>query len=251
MDFNVTWRNLAECGQNHRAVSTSHVRMGGCSAMWSMRDSMRCAATPREAIEERCKAMGAIQVQSMEEKIWKTYRQTKYRMTFAWQTITVYESFSWSASARWKYLRKPASILAPSWKNCYNRSRLFGKHLIDSVRFNVCVSNINAYMGLGMPMADRWLRGDRRSLFNHRTVLDRHARQVCWYDFSSFLGTRHRRPNHPIERNFEILQTGASERRLLASLFSQIAVGVVWAGHVVLSMADHNHMAHRFRFGSF
>lgn len=40
-------------------------------------------------------------------------------MTLAWQTTNVYESCSCLASERWKCLRKPASMRAPSWKNCY------------------------------------------------------------------------------------------------------------------------------------
>jgi len=38
----------------------------------------------------------------------------EYLITLAWQTRISKESSFWLASARWKYLRKAASILAPS-----------------------------------------------------------------------------------------------------------------------------------------
>lgn len=71
-----------------------------------------------------------------------TYLHTKYRITLAWQTISVYESFSWLASARWKYLRNAASMRAPSWKNCYNHMKTMWK------RWHQPISTQNGFFGM-------------------------------------------------------------------------------------------------------
>lgn len=99
--------------------------MVGSISMWLKRDSMKYVAKPQLVFEVPWKWVRLRRklffstISNQRTSQFSTHRHTKYLITLAWQTIIVYESFSCLALARWKYLRKPASIRAPSMKNCY------------------------------------------------------------------------------------------------------------------------------------
>lgn len=97
-------------------------------------------------------------------------------------------------------------------------------------------------MRLWVPMADWRLRCNWRTLFDQCTIFDRHVGNDGRYDFARFLGSRHCRTNHFVERQLQHFQPVTGLCGLFAADFRQISIGIGDAVQIVLAMPDEYQM---------
>lgn len=98
----------------------------------------------------------------------------------------------------------------------------------------------NTYRNLRTPVADGWLRRNRRSLLEHRIVVQLELGQRAGNNLGRFLRPRHRRADDFVVIKAQLLQPLPAAGGLLSALLGEITLGIGAAVHVVLTVADQN-----------